>query len=62
MLLVIRTFGGGIEELLKELENMFEKDDLCKKTGKIQKTILKESETIIQKVLSGLVHSDQISS
>ena len=25
--LVISSFGGGIKEILKELENMFEKDD-----------------------------------
>ena len=30
MLLVISAFGGGIKEVLKELENIFEKDYLCK--------------------------------
>ena len=51
VLLVISAFDGGIRELLKELENMFEKDDLCKKIeAEMQKTILIESQTIIQKV------------
>ena len=31
MSLVKSAFGGGIKEVLKELENMFEKDDLCQK-------------------------------
>ena len=31
MPLVISPFGGGITEILKELENMFEKDDLCER-------------------------------
>ena len=29
--LVIRAFGGGIKEISKELEHMFEKGDLCEK-------------------------------
>ena len=45
--------------MLKELENMFEKDDLCESiVAEMQKTILMDSETIIWKVLSGLVQSD----
>ena len=57
--LVISVFGGGLKEMLKELENMFEKDDLCERIGaEMQKTILMDSETNIQKVLSGLVQSD----
>ena len=56
--LVLRVFGG-LKEMLKELENMFEKDDLCERIGaEMQKTILMDSETIIRKVLSGLVQSD----
>ena len=39
--LVISIFGGGLKELLKELENMFKKDDLCERIGaEMQKTIL----------------------
>ena len=59
VLLVISIFGEDLKEMLKELENMFEKDDLCEKIGaEMQKTILMDSETIIPKVLSGLVQSD----
>ena len=57
--LVISAFGGGIKEILKELVNMFEKDDLYERiVAEMQKTILIDSETIIRKVLSGLVQSD----
>ena len=59
MLLVISAFGGAIKGILKELENMFEKDDLCEKNvAEIQKTILMNNDTVIRKVLSGLVQSD----
>lgn len=57
--LVVSAFGGGIKAILKELENLFEKDDLGERAvAEMQKTILIDSETIIQKVLSGLVESD----
>ena len=53
MPLVISVFDGGIKEILKELENMFEKDDLCERIlAEMQKTILIDSETIIRKVLN----------
>ena len=53
------AFGGGIQDVLSELEKMFEKDDLCKKiVAEIQESILVDSETIIRKVLSGLVPRD----
>ena len=56
---VIIIFSGGLKEMLKELENMFERDDLCEKIGpEMQKKILMNSKTIIRKVLSGLVQSD----
>ena len=59
MLLVISAFGGGIKEISKELENMFENDDLRERiVAEVQKTILMGSETIIRKVLSRLVQSD----
>ena len=59
--LVIPAFGGSIKEILKELENMFEKDNFCKRiVAEMQRTILMDSETIIRKVLSGLVQNDLI--
>ena len=58
--LVISAFGGDIKEILTELENMFEKDDLCERIiTEMQKTILMDSETIIRKELSG---TDRINS
>ena len=59
MPLVVSALGGGIKAILKELENLFEKDDLGERVvAEMQKTILIENETIIQKVLSRLVESD----
>ena len=61
MPLVISTFRGGLKEMLKELENMFEKDDLCERIRlELQKTIWMDRETIIRKVLSGFVHSSVV--
>ena len=61
--LVISAFGAGLKELLIELEKIFEKDDLCERiVAEMQKTVLMNSETIIRKVLSGLVQSDGINS
>ena len=52
VLLVISVLGDGHKEMLKELENMFEKNDLCERIeAEMQKTILMDSETIIRKVL-----------
>ena len=63
MPLVINVFGGAVKYILKELENMFEKDDLYERiVAEMQKTIFLDSETIIRKVLSGLVQSDWINS
>ena len=56
MLLVISAFGGVVKKILKELENMFEKDDLWKKF------VAETQKSITGKVLSGLVQSDWISS
>ena len=59
MPLVINVFGGAVKDILKELENMFEKDDLYERiVAEMQKTIFLDSETIIRKVLSGLMQSD----
>ena len=55
---VVSAFGGGIKEILKELKNLFEKDDLCEgSVTEIQKVVLMDSDTILQKVLPGLVES-----
>ena len=58
-LVITSAFGGSLKEILRELENMFEKDDLCELTLlELSKTILMDSETIIWKVLSGLFRSN----
>ena len=45
--------------MLKELEYIFEKDELYERIrAEMQKTILVGSETIIRKVMSGLVQSE----
>ena len=52
-------FVDNTKEILKEPENMFQKDELSKKVlGEMQKIVLIDSEFIIQKVLSRLVQSD----
>ena len=52
MPLVISAFSGGIKEILKELENMFEKGDLCEKIlEEMQITTLMDSEIINRKGL-----------
>ena len=51
MLLVIRVFGGWMKEVLKELENMLEKDFCEKIVAEMEKTILMDRETINGKVL-----------
>ena len=44
MSLVISVFGGGIKEILKDLENMFEKYDFYEKiVAEMPKTILMDS-------------------
>ena len=59
MPLVTSVFGGGLNDMLKELENIFEKDELYERIrAEMQKTILVDSETIIRKVMSELVQSD----
>ena len=50
VLLVISVLDGGNKEISKILENIVEKDNLCKKiVVEMQKIILMDSETIIQK-------------
>lgn len=51
MLLLISVFGGWMKEVLKELENMLEKDFCEKIVAEMEKTILMDRETINGKVL-----------
>ena len=62
--IVIRALGGGIKELLRDVERVFrehsEPERLAGITvAEMQKTILMDSESMIRKILSGLVqHED----
>ena len=56
VLLVIGALGGGIRQIMVDMEECFENNDLLKRTVyKMQKTVSMDSETISRKVLSGLV-------
>ena len=56
VLLVIGALGGGIRQIMVDMEECFENNDLLKPTVyKMQKTVSMDSETISRKVLSGLV-------
>ena len=62
--IVIGTLGGGIKEVLHDVERVFsehsERERLAKITvAEMQKTILMDGESMTQKVLSGLMqHED----
>ena len=64
VLVVIGALGGGIKEVLRDVERVFseysERERLAKITvAEMQKTILMDGESMIRKVLSGLVqHED----
>ena len=56
---VIGALGGGIKEAIHEVKKIFKQDDLSEKiVGEMKRTILMDGETIIQKMLSGLVQTD----
>ena len=56
---VIGALGGGIKEAIHEANKIFKQDDLSGKiVGEMQRTILMDDETVIQKILSGLVQTD----
>ena len=49
----------GIKEAIHEVKKIFKQDDLSEKIfGETQRTILMEGQTIIRKILSGLVQTD----
>ena len=54
--LVVAALGGGIRQIMVDMEKLFENKDLLKRTiCEMQKTVLMDSETTSRKVLSGLV-------
>ena len=56
---MIGTFGGGVKETIQQIERIFGKGDWGKRIVRdMQKTILMDSESIIRKVLSGLIQTE----
>ena len=54
--LIIGALGGGMRQIAKDLGMIFENNDVKQKTiCEMQKTILMDSETMVRKVLSGLI-------
>ena len=54
--LIIGALGGGMRQITKDMGMIFESNNTIKKTiWETQKTILMDSETIVRKVLSGLI-------
>ena len=56
---VIGALGGRIKEAIHEVKKIFKQDDLSEIiVRELQRTILMDSQTIIRKILSGLVQTD----
>ena len=56
---VIGELGGGIKEAILEVKKIFKKDDLSENiVGEMERTVLMDSETIIRKILPGLVQTE----
>ena len=56
----IGALGGGIKKTISELSRSITKRDVVLRTvSEMQKTILMDSESIIRKVMSGLVQGDE---
>ena len=54
--LIIDALGGGMRQIPKDLGMIFENNDIKQKTiCEMQKTTLMDSETMVRKVLSGLI-------
>jgi hypothetical protein len=53
---VIGCLGGGMKILKNDIRESFNNEkDLNRTSGEMQKTVLWESETIMRKILSGLL-------
>ena len=58
---VVGALGGGIKVLRFDLKKIFENNELLEEIiAMIQKTILMDSESIIQRVISGLIQGEGI--
>ena len=52
------ALGGGVKETIQQIERIFGKGDWGMIVGEMQKTTLMDSESIICKVLSGLIQTE----
>ena len=58
---IVGALGGGIKVLRFDLKKIFENNELLEEIiAMIQKTILMDSESIIQRVISGLIQGEGI--
>ena len=56
---IIGALGGGTRKMMSDISRIFEKDEVVKKiAAEMQKTVLMDAETTLQKVLSGLIQRD----
>ena len=59
--LIIGVSGGGVKSAMVEVSNVLNKNELAKEVaGEMQKTILKDSESTIRKVLPGLIQGENV--
>ena len=57
---VICVLGGSIKTLRKDLKKMFHNNELSDKVvATMQKTVLMDSESIIHRVMSGLIQGEE---
>ena len=57
--LIIGALGGGVREIIRNAKKIFDNKERVRKiVGEMQKTVLMDSESIIRKLLSGLVQSE----
>ena len=57
---VIGVSGGGIKTLGKDLKKVFHNNELLDKVvAMMQKTVLMDSESIIHRVMSGLIQGEE---
>ena len=57
--LIIGALGGDMRQITKDMAKVCENGELLKRiVGEMQKTVLMDSETILRKVLSGLVQQE----
>ena len=57
---IIGALGGGIKTLRKDLKKVFHNNELLDEVvATMQKTVLMDSESIIHRVMSGLIQGEE---